>query len=155
MPNFFSKEHSLVPYQAWGLGIVVKWKEGKIQIPIAEAPNEAAGRSSSGPCEIVRKHAPFGTLVVTFHAERMGDWPVIPDPGPRDANLELDDVTWHVAAPMLMDSGNIRVYAVAGQYNYFLKRPLWGPSSGLFGGWNPIDSTPFFFLSAQYFEPLV
>lgn len=151
--NKFTTEHQTFPYQLYGLAFEYLWLEGTVQLAVAEEPSSSP--SNPVPCEIVRSHAPCGSLVVRFEIVRGGDWPVVPSPQPTDSNLVLESCRTWVTAPTLNVEGADQFYAVAGEYRYFLKRPLWGPAVGLYAGWNPIDVTPFYFLQPGQYRPLV
>jgi hypothetical protein len=120
-------------------------RDGYMQLPIARwggAPQPAAPRPS---CVMIPLHEPIGKRSIIVHAERVGDWPDLPDPFPigtdfnaitqvRDRQKILCEV------PELLADGKTRLFKRQFRLDYMMGR---APRSNelLAGGGSPVDQS--------------
>lgn len=87
------------------------------------ASDERGTDATAIPCRIVRLHAPIETMVISWTATKRGAAPIVPNPYLFDKNSVFSHGSVGAAVPVddLQHEGHI--WAMAGEYHYFVVKP--------------------------------
>ncbi len=120
LPNPFSQAHQEKYYRINRIVTRYIWNQGTNLLPVAKPGNSA---NQVTPSVIVQTSSPFGYKIVTWVIERMGQFPLLPDWEPDNAN--------QVFASSEINFGNVQpepngqpVFHIEGTYVYLLKQPI-------------------------------
>lgn len=137
----FTESNAKAPYVEFTLESHYFWREGLVQMPVAEPPagDKASGLAARTSCEIVRECAPYGWKEVRFSAVRLGAVPEVPHPLSYRASenevFDRQDVVV-TAPPRGMTEQR---WSIRGVYVYLLIRPIWA-EDGLRAGKVPYST---------------
>lgn len=146
--TLWSDQHRAFPYQKYKVTVAYLWNTGALQLPVAQPTPGVAAIDDPGPqgartlAAVCQTSAAYGKKVVSWVAERDGDFPHVPHPiDPTDDNAVLETFVIETESPDLLPEGVDHAYRVRGTYTYILKEPIWA-TDGLPMGGTPYDNTP-------------
>lgn len=139
--NQFTDDTADAPYTKYGMRVTYRWKSGKISMPVA-APGDQYGAAPRTPPVICQTHAPAGSVLFEWSAERVGKKPVLPDPQVSEGTgLQLGEAVIVIEPPELEGDGTNNRWHVHGAYLYLEGGPPIWLKDGLPAGAYPFDKT--------------